>query len=584
MSNYTKSQLKILKAANAAFIAMKAANPDLWYDSSGGHLMSLRFSDGTVLDNVRPDCSGMMRAIIMYMGYDMVGSSTYSWYGHTTNDIIRDRNGGYSEDWVVKTFDPADRQPGDILVTSGHCDMYVFTDANGSYRGFNAGAGNHGSSISIYGMEYSVNLAEYYNSTGSWTDGGPEVGGYTIEETLGVTLIRYVGAGSDPASGVKEFITTQPIYDVSGWQDAIVNDFDPSFTGGLIIQVCRLKTYGVGTDDASNDNLMTRVFKAFVNRYKGVIPLGFYFYSYLPYSTSEGNSKDAIRKCFQFMESVGINPDLAPLGVWLDTEADGPTPVSKDVNIKQVQWFRAVAAEKGYITSGVYGSAFGDLETLYNYSDLADIPIWVAWYDTTQSAVESWAESHGLNQVLLWQSDASHQISGHDVDFDIQLKPIQYGIDDYTSGESGTSNTGTGSYEIVPAKQIIFTPTPGLVPKGTIVSITTDAPNARIFVTFDNTVPNFHNSSQDWTNKRFVFDRNYHLRAYAFDESGTVVARGAATYTIPWVRPSFEQADQAIEDIRAAQTLSQQYYLQKHTSVTVEDIVEYELDKERGEN
>lgn len=566
MPNYTKSQLRILKAANAAFLAMKADNPDLWYDSGGGHLMTLRFANGTVLDNVRPDCSGMMRAIIMYMGYDMPGTWTGAWYGHTTNDIIKDKNGGYSRDWVVKTFDPSDRQPGDILVTSGHTDMFVFIDSNNALRGFNAGAGNYGSSVSPYGMQYSVNLAEYYQSTGSWTGGGSNVGGYTITETQGVTLIRFVGEGSDEASSGRTFTTNLDIYDVSSYQESILHDFDPATTGGLIIQVCRIRSYGVGTETAGGmaDQDMTRVFVEFVNEYMGVIPLGFYFYSYLPYTTSEGNSKDAIRKCIQFMESAGVNPDNAELGVWIDLEDVGPTPVSPETNIKQVKWFCEVVKDRGYRTGGLY-SGQNYINTHFNDADLANIPLWVAWWGQTPAGVAAWATTHGFTKVYLLQDSESYQVSGQNVDHDVIIQPIPYGINDYDYDEGGTSDTGAGTYQIEPAKKIIFTPEPGIIVRNQIVTVETDAPNAKVYVTTDNSVPDYSKPSQDWTNRRFTFSKSYHLRAYAFDSAGTIVAKGAATYTVPWIRPNDENLDELLAEFQEHKEVSVQPHLLYHT-------------------
>lgn len=579
---YTKSQVRILRAANDTFIALKAANPDLWYDMNGGHLMTLRYSNGSVLNNVRPDCSGVMGAIITYMGYDIVGGTTTNtrlWYGHTTNDIIKDKNGGYSRDWIVRNFDPTDRQPGDILVSYSHTDMYVFMDAYNCPRGFNAGSGNHGSSIGT-GMQYSVNLADYYVANHSWTGGGNTVGAYTLDEASGLTMIRYVGDGTDPATSGSTFTTNLNIYDVSGYQINILNDFDPTTTGGLLIQVGRVRSYGLG--NTANDKIMSDAFKQFVQTYKGIIPLGFYFYSYLPFETSEGNTKDALQKCFQFMESEGVNPDVAQLGVWLDLESDGPTPSTPDVNIHQVQWFRDIATSKGYQTAGLYSNAayIGSLTTpeggnFYD-ADLANVPIWAAWLGQTISGINTWAGIHGYQKVHLLQDSWTYQVGGENVDHDLIVQPIPYGSDDYSKPEDGTSNTGSGTYRIVPAKKIIFNPPPGQIDSGTIVTVETDAANTEVFVTTDNTVPSYGNKSQNWTGKKYVFRRNYHLRAYAFDSTGTVKAKGAATYTIRWIRPKNEPADNTIKDILAHAQSSTQRYLQYRDTDDVPRIQEYQ--------
>lgn len=586
MAEYTKSQLRILKAANATFLALKEANPELLYYMDGSHIMTLNYADGSRVSNVRPDCSGLMDAIMRYMGYysTTVAGSAYTgtWYGHTTNDVIRDSDGNISSDWIIKWFDPNDRQPGDILVTSGHTDMYVFT--SGGYRGFNAGSGNGGQSIGT-GMQYSVNLAQYYERTGEWTGGGADVGAYTIDGTSGITLIRYIGDGDSPASTGDTYTTNLDVYDVSGYQATILSQFDPTTCGGLIVQVCRIRTYGVGDDDAT-DKLMVSAFRQFVNYYKGVIPLGFYFHSYLPFTTSEGNSKDAMRKCLQFMESAGVDADVAQLGIWLHLSADGPTPSSKAANYRQVKWFREVVSENKYLTAGLFADVdyIGNKTSAggpnFNDEDLQDVPIWVSWIGKSASDVETWAGIHGYQKVYLLQDSNTVQVAGEDVDRNKVLTPIPCGVDDYASQEGGVSSIGAGTYRIVPASKIIFSPTPGRVASGSILSIQTDARDARIYATFDNTAPNFEKPSQDRTGRRYSITRNLHVRAWAFDNSGSVLAKGAATYTIPWVRPNREPADEVVNAIREHQETNIQPYLEYHPKSLAEKLVQYDLTEE----
>ena len=165
------------------------------------------------------------------------------------------------------------------------------------------------------------------------------------------------------------------------------------------------------------------------------------------------------------------------------------------------------------------------------------------------------------------------------------VQPIPYGSNDYTSDDPGNSSTGTGTYAIVPAKKIIFNPPPTKINPNTIISVDTDVADARVFVTMDNTEPNFKNKNQDWTGRRFIFNSNAHLRAYAFDSQGTVLAKGAATYTIRWARPSNENIDDLLAAFHKHREPKLQPYLQYHpedVTAAIEDYTEIPLEDDES--
>lgn len=332
MANYTASQLCILKAAVQVFQALGTANPSFCYDQS--KYLKFTCKDGTTITNVRQDCSGLMQAIIRYMGYNLTGWFTTS---STSNTVITELDGSLSKDWVVLDFDANDRQPGDILLKSGHTDMYVFK-VSGSPKGFNSGSGDttSGPVASLgTGMHYSYNLAVHYLVSGKFDDTtSTNIGAYTITDAQAIKVIRYIGSGS-----------------------------------------------------------------------------------------------------------------------------------------------------------------------------------------------------------------------------------------------SGSSTVGV-DYMIVPAKKIIFKPAPGLIDVGTTISVTTDADDARVFVTLNNKYPDFKDKTQDWTGKSYVVTKNQHLRAIAFDTKGNAVAKGAATYTIPWIRPAREPIDAIYNLMKKYREPSQQSYLMYHPESDSEIVVE----------
>lgn len=207
----------VIYAAAMVFEALYKADPTLKYDCNGGTYHDLVCRDGTVLEHERPDCSGMMSAVVHYMGY-----YTYRWSaekaytdsyhgegfgtqnfesGSLVNNCILDKDGTPSKDWEIVKFDPNDTRPGDIRVKYGHTDMYIMDDANGNRYGVNAGSGDSGGSIGN-GMYNSYCFGKYYLDNGKLPQpselggrGGP--GAWTIQDNGGtIVVIRYKGSGN----------------------------------------------------------------------------------------------------------------------------------------------------------------------------------------------------------------------------------------------------------------------------------------------------------------------------------------------------------------------------------------------------
>lgn len=561
MAKLTASQEKVIKSGAYIFEAIKAANPSFTYSS--GLFCDLVCKDGTTVERVRMDCSGAMAGIIRHMGYKLDSEGTGAWCGLTSNTMIKNSDDSYSEDWVIKAFDAKDRQPGDILVTSGHSDMYVFTNSLG-YRGFNAGSGDTGDSIGP-GLRQSYNLGAYYLQKGTWEGSGTDVGAGTIGDSSAVTVFRYVGPGGS-SSTVQSFYTDKPIYDVSKWnRGSHDNVFKSDKTGGLIIQIGSLHD---GATDIASDQRSALEF--WVKTYAGKIPLGFYFYSYINCGSGESETKATMKCLIDNLTSLNITPELAPLGLWIDMEERDILTSDKSTNFNQIRWFREVCIAAGYTFCGMYTGP-GYVAGAFNVSDCKDIPLWYAfWPKGAYSHAEAKDFSASFdatcgdtqaelkNSIYIWQDGGTTEFGGL-CDHDWQIKAIE------GSGTVVASGTIEDSYELVAAKKIIWDPEPGLVDVETRVRVTTDAEGATVYLTANNAVPEYGKTGYDMTNSRFVITRNHHLRAYAFDSEGKIVAKGAATYTIPWVPPKPEPISSIRTAILEHQKSSLRPYLMYHT-------------------
>ncbi len=200
------SQGDVISAAAEVFRSYKRANPQGTYmNSTFGDLI---LTNGQVIQDFRPDCSGIMSAAIKSMGYNIgVGNRTGFRCADisrlSSNSVITDSDGNASSDWIIGQFDPSDRQPGDIDVNYKHMGMYI-TDKNGQARGLDGG--------STRGINQSATAADQYLSGQPWKD----LLHWTIqshgdsESPAPTAYIRYVGAPSEESEYNEPSGTSKP--------------------------------------------------------------------------------------------------------------------------------------------------------------------------------------------------------------------------------------------------------------------------------------------------------------------------------------------------------------------------------------
>lgn len=182
-------------AAAMVFEALSKVHPNGTYK---GGTFDITCRDGTKIEHVRCDCSGLMTAIIQYMGY-----YTYKAYGKEYSDSyhgeglsssmdlsqIYDKDGNPTSDWEVLTKDNAigdNAKAGDIRFESGHTDMFVCYKAGASYpKGFNAG--------STDGILASYKAAEAFFSNNNSFPMDGSIGASTIRDGTCTRAFRFKG-------------------------------------------------------------------------------------------------------------------------------------------------------------------------------------------------------------------------------------------------------------------------------------------------------------------------------------------------------------------------------------------------------
>lgn len=129
---------------SVALVAKAGRDANMSY--ANGNEQALTLDDGTTLENVRPDCSGLISAAIRHMGYNINNSNignftTYDFMGKETNDVIYDKSGEISKDWELRPFDGSDKKMGDVPINNEHMAMYLKSGRSGSFDyGFDWGS------------------------------------------------------------------------------------------------------------------------------------------------------------------------------------------------------------------------------------------------------------------------------------------------------------------------------------------------------------------------------------------------------------------------------------------------------------
>ena len=190
----------IMKSAAQVFSA--------YYDQDGHYEENLDWgtltlNNGTQLAHFRPDCSGMMSAVIKNMGYTLegvgeTGFSTGDWLGKASNNTIY-KNGSASTDWQFLPYSGV-LKPGDIMISKAHTGMFITGENNTSWgnRGFDGGATDGIENSALAGKAL-LNGESDWKSKLAWTISGADTGNDQIK-----TILRYMGKTIDQSSNEGE--------------------------------------------------------------------------------------------------------------------------------------------------------------------------------------------------------------------------------------------------------------------------------------------------------------------------------------------------------------------------------------------
>lgn len=391
-----------------------------------------------------------------------------------------------------------------------------------------------------------------------------------IEDTHGIDY-----GGNSGSEEIPEFFTDKYIHDVAVHNSTFIGSTVLNECGGLIIRIG-----WAGTGDSANNYEIDSQLSNFLATYHDK-PLGFYVYSYTAYGTSATPNYKALLDNLQtVLKQYGRTASDIELGIWYDMEESANYGSDKSVNFQQFRDFEATVKPYGYRIIGIY-TGQSNLDNQFNAVDLQDVPIWIAWWDVERSTVDSFVSSKSWNKVYIWQcfGDAHKEMDAEgnykSLDTDLMLKAIP--------GSGSSSNPSGPTQTIINAKKIIFDPTPGLINKDTLISITTDVENGVVRYTADNSAPTPESTILEAGHKIapwLVPHRSWNFRAAVFDEAtGEILAQGTGTYIWAWERPKGEDVEGILKHITEEKNL--QPYLSYHPEDdSVETIESYEGNQE----
>lgn len=203
MANWDAAEEAIMNAACKVWEAFAIAWPSLSYGT--GTWVTLNI-DGKQIP-CQCDCTGLLIAIITYMGYDAsrwpVGSTGGfgSGLAEATQPFILNSDGTLSDDWVIIRDTGTTPKAGDMRGQNpagghSHADMFVGYDGT-TCRGLNAGSSS--------GMQASVASARNYLSSGEFD---VSQGAWTIQDGDYTAVLRYVKSANTPATGSNVGVAT----------------------------------------------------------------------------------------------------------------------------------------------------------------------------------------------------------------------------------------------------------------------------------------------------------------------------------------------------------------------------------------
>lgn len=347
------------------------------------------------------------------------------------------------------------------------------------------------------------------------------------------------------------------------------------------------------------------------NWLKGRKALGFYVFTNMnsgsvSYSDMVTHFTGVFQPIADAINANTISADQIQLGFWLDMEDEGHPWGTAEQNFNQYKAFREACTNLSLPnTWGLYGSAFGDLPH-FNNSDIAEEPLWVAWWGATESELADLIEQKGWTQAYIHQyTDSLSPISGNTIDGDKMIKAIP------TSGGGGGGGGG-GSYtevikvtvDVIPPKRIYFSPVPGLIETASdllsereaTITITTDATNAQLYYTIDGSAPYQYNqiiggvgyalaaNALLYENSITIY-KDTHIRVVAVPEGinpgdpfGEILAKGSGTFLF-----KYQPLNQDWEDEQRSYSISDgttsffennlQAFLRLHTTLDEEEIL-----------
>lgn len=447
-------------------------------------------------------------------------------------------------------------------------------------------------------LDHVVIVVGFSGSTITYVDGNGNLEDYVRQRTVDKSdsrverWVRYIGN--------ETFFTDKLIHDIQPeYQSAYYqSEYMMSDTVGGVI-IC------AGYANNNNYRAISGALE-WADWLKGKKALGFYIFTNMNSGTVSYSDMVAhFTGVFQpIADAIGNNTLSAgqiQLGFWLDMEDEGHPWGTAEQNFNQYKAFKEACTNLSLPnTWGLYGSAFGDLPH-FNNSDIAKEPLWIAWWDATESEVADLIDQKGWTQAYIHQyTDSLSPISGNAIDGDKMIKAIP------TSGGGGGGGTVSSvTVSIIAPKRIYFTPNPDVflgenefLTTEQEITISTDAENAELYYTVDGSSPYQYQrvvGNEQWQyilsnhavkyTEPVTIKTDTHFRVIAVPTGTTsaidpLLAKGSGTYLFNFVRTAYSWEDEQYayrlesenKQVRYFEE-NRQAFLRYHAEETAEEII-----------